>query len=146
MRCTALRGRRCAPVVATWALFALAFVLIALHLLWRSAQADFHAESAIAAGARLPWLRVLLWPIAIAVAIALVAGYVGFAAFLAVRLLAILAVGGALTVALVFVDAFATEVIASDTPRGRRAAALFGITPNALDLLPRSSRRWCGCS
>ena len=113
-------GAPLAPVVATWALFALAFVLIALHLLWRSAQADFHAESATAAGARLPWLRVLLWPIAVAVAIALVAGYVGFAAFLAVRLLAVLAVGGALTVALVFVDAFATEVIASDTPRGRR--------------------------
>jgi small-conductance mechanosensitive channel len=128
-------GAPLAPVVATWALFALAFVLIALHLLWRSAQADFHAESAIAAGARLPWLRVLLWPVAIAVAIALVAGYVGFAAFLAVRLLAVLAVGGALTVALVFVDAFATEVIASDTPRGRRVAALFGVTPNALDLL-----------
>jgi potassium-dependent mechanosensitive channel len=128
-------GAPLAPVVATWALFALAFVLIALHLLWRSARADFLAGTAIAAGARLPWLRVLLWPIAIAVAIALVAGYVGLAAFLAVRLLAILAVGGALTIALVFVDAFATEVVASDTPRGRRAAALFGITPNALDLL-----------
>jgi potassium efflux system protein len=128
-------GAPLAPVVATWALFALAFVLIALHLLWRSAQADFQAETAIAAGARLPWLRVLLWPVAIAVAIALVAGYVGFAAFLAVRLLAVLAVGGALTIALVFVDAFATEVIASDTPRGRRLAALFGVTPNALDLL-----------
>jgi potassium-dependent mechanosensitive channel len=126
-----------APVVATWALFALVFVLIALHLLWRSAQADFRAENTTAtpAGARLPWLRVLLWPIAIAVAVALVGGYVGFAAFLAVRLLAVLAVGGALTVALVFVDAFATEVMASDTPRGRRAAALFGVTPNALDLL-----------
>jgi small-conductance mechanosensitive channel len=129
-------GAPLAPVVATWALFGLAFVIIAMHLLWRSAQADFHAETATAAaGARLPWLRVLLWPVAVAVAIALVAGYVGFAAFLAVRLLAVLAVGGALAVALVFVDAFATEVVASDTPRGRRAAALFGITPNALDLL-----------
>ena len=76
-----------------------------------------------------------MWPVAVAVAVALVAGYVGFAAFLAVRLLAVLAVGGALTIALVFVDAFATEVMASDTPRGRRMAAVFGVTPNALDLL-----------
>ena len=129
-------GAPLAPVVATWALFALAFSVIAMHLLWRSAQVDFRAEGATAtAGTRLPWLRVLLWPIAIAVVIALVAGYVGLAAFLAVRVLAVLAVGGALTVALVFIDAFATEVLASDTPRGRRAAALFGISPNALDLL-----------
>jgi potassium-dependent mechanosensitive channel len=128
-------GAPLAPVVATWALFALAFVVIAMHLLWRSAQIYFRSGGFPAAGARLPWLRVLLWPIAIAVAIALVAGYVGFAAFLAVRLLAVLAMGGALTVALVFVDAFATEVVASDTPRGRRLAAVFGVTPNVLDLL-----------
>jgi potassium efflux system protein len=128
-------GAPLAPVVATWALFALAFVIIAMHLLWRSAQIYFHSENLTATGARLPWLRVLLWPIAIAVAISLVAGYVGFAAFLAVRLLAVLAIGGALAVALVFVDAFATEVVASDTPRGRRMAAVFGVTPNALDLL-----------
>jgi potassium-dependent mechanosensitive channel len=128
-------GAPLAPVVATWALFGLAFVLIALHLLWRSAQIYFRGENLTATGARLPWLRVLLWPVAIAVAVALVAGYIGFAAFLAVRLLAVLAVGGALTIALVFVDTFATEVMASDTPRGRRMAAVFGVTPNALDLL-----------
>jgi potassium-dependent mechanosensitive channel len=128
-------GAPLAPVVATWALFALAFVVIAMHLLLRPVQPDPRAEDATAVVSRLPWLRILLWPIAVAVAVALVAGYVGFAAFLAVRLLAVLAIVGALVVALVFVDAFATEVIASDTPRGRRMAVLFGITPNALDLL-----------
>jgi potassium-dependent mechanosensitive channel len=128
-------GAPLAPVVATWATFGLAFVIIAMHLLWRPVQVDFHAENATPTVTRLPWLRVLLWPIAIAVAIALIAGYVGLAAFLAVRTLAVLAIGGALTVALIFVDAFATEVLASDTPRGRRVAALFGVTPNALDLL-----------
>jgi potassium-dependent mechanosensitive channel len=128
-------GAPLAPVVATWALFALAFVVIATHLLWRSAQIYLRGENLTATGARLPWLRVLVWPIVVTVAIALVTGYVGFAAFLAVRLLAVLAVGGALTVALVFVDAFATEAVASDTPRGRRMAALLGVTPNTLDLL-----------
>ena len=79
--------------------------------------------SARMAGARLPWLRGVLWPIAGVVAIALVTGYVGFAVFLAVRLLAVVAIGGALTIALVFVDAFVTEVVAADTPLGRRIAA-----------------------
>jgi potassium-dependent mechanosensitive channel len=131
-------GAPLAPVVATWALFAAVFLIIVMHLLWRSAQADFRAESASVAsvaGARLPWLRVVLWPIAVVIAVALVTGYVGFSAFLALRLLAALAIGGALTIALVFVDAFATEVTAADTPRGRRMAALFGISPNALDLI-----------
>jgi potassium-dependent mechanosensitive channel len=151
-------GAPLAPLVATWAVFALVFLIIAMHLLWRSAQADFRAESAGMAGARLPWLssparsapptkppapppprlpwlRIVLWPIVVAVAVALVAGYVGFAVFLAVRLLAVLAIGGALTIALVFVDAFATEVVAADTPCGRRIAALFGMSPNALELV-----------
>jgi len=128
-------GAPLAPVIATWALFTIVFLIIAVHLLWRSAQADFRAEGASMAGARLPWLRVVLWPIVVAVAVAVVTGYVGFAVYLAVRLLTALAIGGALTIALVFVDAFATEVIAADTPRGRRMAALFGISPNALDLV-----------
>jgi potassium efflux system protein len=128
-------GAPLAPVVATWALFAVVFLIIVMHLLWRSAQADFRAEGANVAGARLPWLRVVLWPIAVVIAVALVTGYVGFSVFLAVRLLAALAIGGALTIALVFIDAFTTEVTAADTPRGRRMAALFGISPNALDLV-----------
>ncbi len=128
-------GAPLAPVVATGALFAFAVLVIAMHLLWRSAQADFRAENAGAAGARLPWLRIVLWPIAVAIVVALVTGYVGFSVFLAVRLLAALAIGGALTIALVFVDAFTTEVTAADTPRGRRIAALFGISPHALDLV-----------
>jgi potassium efflux system protein len=128
-------GAPLTPVVATWALFGLVFLVIVAHLLWRSAQADFRAENGSMTGARLPWLRVVLWPIAVAITVALVTGYVGFAAFLAVRLVAVLALGGALTILLVFVDAFATEVVAADTARGRRVAALFGISPNALDLV-----------
>jgi small-conductance mechanosensitive channel len=128
-------GAPLAPVIATWALFAVVFLLVVMHLLWRSAQADFHAESVSPTGAKLPWLRALLWPIVVVVAVALVTGYVGFAVFLAVRLIGALALAGALAIALVFVDAFATEVVASDTPRGRRMAALFGISPSTLDLV-----------
>jgi small-conductance mechanosensitive channel len=128
-------GAPLAPVVATWALFALAILIILLHLLWRSAQAYFRAAEASPANASLPWLRVVLWPVAVTVAVALVGGYVGFAAFVSVRLLAILAIGGALAIALVFVDSLTTDVLASDTPRGRRIAALLGVSPNALDLI-----------
>jgi potassium-dependent mechanosensitive channel len=63
-------------IVATGALFAFAVLAIAMHLLWRSARADFHADDSRPAGARLPWLRGAFWPIAGAMAIALVMGYV----------------------------------------------------------------------
>jgi potassium-dependent mechanosensitive channel len=69
------------------------------------------------------------------IAVALVTGYVGFAVFLAVRLVAAAAIGGALAIALVFVDALTTTATAAGTPSGRRLAALFGISPNALDLV-----------
>src|SRR5262249_44819929 len=65
-------GAPLVPVVATWALFALVFVLIAMHLLLRPLQPDSRGESATGAVARLPWLRILLWPVAVAVAVALV--------------------------------------------------------------------------
>ncbi len=128
-------GAPLALIVATAALFAAAVLAIAMHLLWRSARADFHADDSGATGARLPWLRGAFWPIAGAMAIALVMGYVGFAVFLATRLLATLAMAGALTIALVFVDSFMAEAVAADTPRGRRLAALLGMSPHALDLV-----------
>jgi potassium-dependent mechanosensitive channel len=126
-------GAPLASEVATGALFAAAVLGIAIHLLWRSAQADFAAADARAAG--LPWLRGVLWPVIVVIAIALVTGYVGFAVFLTVRLLAAAAIGGALTIALVAVHAFTTAATAAGTPSGRRLAALFGISPNALDLV-----------
>ena len=126
-------GAPLASEVATGALFAATILGIAMHLLWRSAQADF--DAADAPGARLPWLRGVLWPLIVVIAVALVTGYVGFALFLAVRLVAAAAIGGALAIALVFVDALTTAATAAGTPSGRRLAALFGISPNALDLV-----------
>ncbi len=128
-------GAPLASEVATGGLFAAAILGIAMHLLWRSARTDFNADDARAAGARLPWLRGVLWPLIVVIAIALVTGYVGFAVFLAVRLLAAAAIGGALTIVLAFVDALTTTATAAGTPSGRRLAALFGISPNALDLV-----------
>ena len=135
-------GAPLAPVVATWALFALAVLVIVLHLLWRSAQAYFRAAEASPANASLPWLRVVLWPVAVAVAVALVGGYVGFAAFLSVRLLAALAISGALAIALVFVDSLTTEVLASDTPAGGGSRRCWACRPTRSISSPRWFRRW----
>jgi small-conductance mechanosensitive channel len=70
-----------------------------------------------------------------AVLVSLALGYIGFAAFLAGRLLIVLAVLAALAICLVFTDALFTEVITRDTPRGRAIAATFGIGPRGVELI-----------
>jgi potassium efflux system protein len=74
-------------------------------------------------------------PLCGTVAAALVAGYVGFAVFVAGRVVASLAIGGAAIIAVAFIDALLTEVIAADAPPGRRIAALLGLTPHGLGLV-----------
>ena len=79
--------------VATSALLALAVGLLAIHLLLRFPQGDGEAEGGSAASR---WLRVLAWVFIAAVTVALITGYIGFAAFLAGRVLVVLALFGAL--------------------------------------------------
>ncbi len=128
-------GAPVAPIIVTGALLAFAIAAIAVHLLWRSARADFCDADTSAPGVQLPWFRGIVWLAVIAVLVALVTGYVSFAVFVAGRLLATLAIGGALAIVVVFIDALLTEVLAGDTPRGWRIAALFGLSPRGLDLL-----------
>jgi small-conductance mechanosensitive channel len=130
-----LLGAPIAPIIATGELFAVAILAITVHLLWRSAQTNFHAVDDGAAGVRLTWLRAVFWLTSIAVAAALATGYVGFAVFLTGRMLALLALGGAVAVTVVIIDALLTEVLAPDTSRGRRVATAFGLTPRGLDLV-----------
>jgi potassium efflux system protein len=124
-----------APIVATGELLAFAILAITIHLLWRSTQADFRVARDGAAGARLTWLRGVFWLAGIAIAAALATGYVGFAVFLAGRMLAVLALGGAVTVVVVFIDTLLTELLSADTPQGRRIAVTFGLSPRGLDLI-----------
>jgi potassium efflux system protein len=127
-------GAPFAPMVATGELLALAVLGIAIHFLWRSAKADLSDQAgAGAAGRGLAWLRAVLWVTAIAIATALATGYVGVAVFLAGRLLMALAIGGAVTILIVLIDAL-TELVAADTPQGRGIAALFGLSPRGLEL------------
>jgi small-conductance mechanosensitive channel len=147
-------GAPFAPMVATGELLALAILGIAIHFLWRSARTDLgeqaggrsagvspalHGNGAGGApalqgtGGGPAWLRALLWALAVALAAAFVTGYVGVAVFLAGRLVVTLAIAGAVTILLVFIDAL-TELVAADTPQGRRIAALFGLSPRGLEL------------
>jgi potassium-dependent mechanosensitive channel len=125
-----------APValtVATSALLAL-FVaaLVATGLLRiRETRADGTSD----VGPRAQWLRAAAWLVITAILISLVLGHIGFAAFLAGRLLTIAAVLGALYICLVFVDALFTEVLTTDTPRVRAVAAVFGLGPRGVELI-----------
>jgi small-conductance mechanosensitive channel len=127
-------GSPIAPIIATGELLAFAILAVTVHLLWRSTHDDFGAVRDGAVGTRLTWLRGIFWLVGIAIAASLATGYVGFAVFLAGRLVAMLAIGGAVTIVIVFIDALLTEVLSADTPAGRKIAAAFGLTPRGLDL------------
>jgi potassium efflux system protein len=125
-------GAPAAPMIATGVLLAVGVLVITVHMLWRTARADFIAGADDAR--RLVWLRALFWLVAIAIGVALVAGYVAFAVFLAGRMLAVVALGGAVAIVLVFIDGFFNELLAPDTPQGHRIVTAFGLSPRGLEL------------
>jgi small-conductance mechanosensitive channel len=125
-----------APVsltIATSALFAVLVTAIVANTLLRVKEAG--EGGAGEATPRAQWVRAGAWLVIAAVLVSLALGYIGFAAFLAGRLLIVLAVLAALAICLVFTDALFTEVITRDTPRGRAIAATFGIGPRGVELI-----------
>ena len=118
--------------VATSALLAVAFGLMALHLLLRFPKP---ADAIEGQSTRLAWLRILAWVFVAALSISLVTGYIGFAAFLAGRLLVVLAMLGALYITIVFVDALFSEVLTGETPTGHALAGMLGISTRTLELV-----------
>jgi small-conductance mechanosensitive channel len=124
-----------APVsltIATSALFALIVVALVAETLLRVREAG---EDGAGASPRAQWIRAGAWLVVAAILVSLALGYIGFAAFLAGRLMVVLAVLAALTISLVFTDALFTEVLTGDTPRGRAIAATFGIGPRGVELI-----------
>jgi small-conductance mechanosensitive channel len=119
-----------ALTVAVSALMSLAIAGVAIDLIARLPEGE--PEGAGRAG--LPGLRVVLWLFVATIVVALVAGYVGFAAFVAARFLAVLATLCALYVVLVWIDALFTEVLTGNTAHGRAIARMLGITPRGLEL------------
>ena len=121
-----------ALTVATSGLMALGITLILLHGLVRiegepTAVADAPAF-------KLPGLRMVLWLAVLVAGVALLVGYIGFAAFITGRLVVALAVFGALYLSLALIDTFFTERINAASPRGRAVASTLGLQPRSLEL------------
>jgi small-conductance mechanosensitive channel len=119
-------GAPLALAVALNALVSLAVAAIVAHLLARFPERE--------ASIRVPGLRVVLWLFVATVLVALAAGYIGFAAFVAGRVMAVFALACALYVVLALIDALFSELLTGDTAAGRRIAAMFGISPRGLEL------------
>jgi small-conductance mechanosensitive channel len=123
-----------APLASTIATSALLSILVAgllMHLLVRLGRFRIEGETP----AQTPWLRMTGWAVVVVIIVSLVTGYIGFATFIAGRLLVILAALGALYILLLFTDALFSEVLTGETPRGQAVAAFFGLRPRGLDLI-----------
>src|SRR5262249_42895859 len=125
-----------APVsltVATSALFAVLVTALVANTLLRVKETGEDGVSDVSP--RAQWVRAAAWLVMAAILISLALGFIGFAAFLAGRLLIVLAVLSGLAICLVFTDALFTEVITGNTPRGRAIAATLGIGPRGVELI-----------
>jgi potassium-dependent mechanosensitive channel len=108
---------------ATNMLFALVIGGLLFHLLLSRRYSGGTHETSLLAG----WLRVCGWLILAVIVITLVSGYPAFAAFLASRLISVLAVLGALYLSLAVGKALFAERIA-DNPYNQELAANFGVS------------------
>ena len=121
------------PIVATRGLFAFSILAVTVHLLWHFARA--RAIRPEAAGTQRGWVRAVLWLCTIALAFGLATGYLNFAVFVAVRMVAACALSGAVFILFNFIDAALTDLLAPGTPGGRSIAVAFGLTSRGLDLV-----------
>jgi small-conductance mechanosensitive channel len=125
-----------APVVMTIATSALGAAAVAGLLAWTALRVRGEGEQTTGEpDPRAQWLRLIAWVAVAVIAAALVIGYVGFAAFIAGRVLWGLVVIGALILLLVLVDATFGEVLAANAPRGRAIATTLGLKPRTVELL-----------
>jgi small-conductance mechanosensitive channel len=117
-----------AMTIATNMLFALVIGALLLHLLLsRRSGATKEKTPGVAR-----WLRGLGWLVLGVMAIALVAGYPTFGAFVAARLISISAILGGLYLLLALGGALFAERLAVDSPRGQELAADFGVSTSWL--------------
>jgi len=110
-----------AMTIATNMLFALVSGVLLLHLLLS------HRYSGEKTLPLARWLRGLGWLVVGVIAIALIAGYPTFAAFVAARVISISALLGGLYVLLALGNALFAGQLAVDTPHGQELAADFGV-------------------
>jgi len=110
-----------AMTVATNMLFALVTSILLLHLLL---SRRYGGENTLPLAR---WLRGLGWLVAGVIAIALIAGYPTFAAFVAARVISVSALLGGLYLLLALGNALFAGRVAVDTPYGQELAADFGV-------------------
>src|SRR5262249_10793332 len=115
-----------AMTVATNMLFALVTGVLLLHLL----LSQRHSGEKTLPLAR--WLRGLGWLVVGVIAIALIAGYPTFAAFVAARVISIAALLGGFYLLLALGNVLFAERLAVETPYGQELAADFGVSPPLL--------------
>jgi potassium efflux system protein len=113
--------------VATDMLYALFIGAILLHLLLSTRGAGGRAAGKPVP--IVPWLHALGWLILAAIVIALLAGYARFAAFVAIRLVSLVVVLGALYLLLVLASALFVEQLAADAPRHQLVGTDVAVTP-----------------
>jgi potassium-dependent mechanosensitive channel len=116
--------------VATSALFALVVAALLVHLL-RALRRQLEPG---AVARRAPGLMAVGWIAAALILGALASGYIGFATFLAERLIVAVVVFAAAYLTLVFVDALFAEILVADQPAGRAVAATLGLRPQTVEL------------
>jgi len=126
-----------APISLTVGTSALFGILISIIVIIFLVRRGIGPKAAVAIEERrwLAWLRVVLWLTVTVMIAALATGYVAFASFVGGRLLVAVGVFGALYLSFAFVDALFSEALAGDTPAGRRAGAILGLSPRGIGLL-----------
>jgi potassium-dependent mechanosensitive channel len=116
--------------IATNALFAAVTVALLLHLVVRLGRIKRERGEALVAAA---WAHPLGLLMAALILLALVAGYAGVAAFVALRVIVAAAVFGALYLLLAITQTLFAN-IGEDTPKGQRLAASLGVSARTLGL------------
>ncbi len=120
-------GAPLSSTVATSALLSGLIGLLTLYVLLRLPPAETSAG--------LRWVRFLAWVLVAAIGAALVAGFIGFSAFLAGRTIVLLMMAGAFHLGTRLIDAVVNDLLNADSERGRRMAATFGLSPRGLELV-----------
>ena len=120
-------------IIATNMLFAAVICGLLADLLWSSHRRRVNVEDETLP--RALWIRTVGWLLLVGMSVALVAGYSGFATFLAERMLSTLAVLGTLYILLILTHSLFVERLGAGTARGRALAANLGVSPRRLGLL-----------
>jgi len=114
---------------ATQMLFAVVIAALLIHLLTGRREADEEEAR------RIPGMRLLAWTIVVAIAISLLAGFAGFAAFIAGRVVFTITLAATLYLLLVVTDAVISRTLSADSAGGRKLARQLGIEPRRLGLI-----------